>query len=75
LPTNPTTKQSKNLYKVLFTAWNAFSIYIFAYFLGTENMQQDGVLKLQPSSFCLQTQQQNKVAICTSFIHNTMECF
>ncbi len=45
LPTNPTTKQSGNLYKFYPQHDGMFLACYFAYFLGTNTMQHNGVLK------------------------------
>jgi hypothetical protein len=45
LPTNPTTKQSGNLYKFYPQHDEMFLACYFAYFLGTNTMQHNGVLK------------------------------
>jgi hypothetical protein len=70
----PNNNKMQEIVQVLSTApWNISMVYCL--FLMKKTIRQTGVLKLQPSSFCIQNQQQNKAGICTSFIHGTMESF
>ncbi len=70
----PNNKKMQEIVQVLSTApWNKSMVYCL--FLMKKTIWQNGVLKLQPSSFCTQNQQQKKTGICTSFIHGTMEWF